>query len=228
LDPTLDAHVSKDPRILQVYREAKRRYAEAGRPHHNFDHVMRDLHRALLIAQEEEGVDYTVLIPSVLLHDIGFCTREHGKEGHDAVGARLAAELLPSVDYGQEEVEAVCHCILAHKGHAEVPGTLEAKILYDADVLEKAGLVFLIFAGKVISEFHESIGEFLNREIAHRSREIHRGLYTRKGRELEGGRLQKVLALFRQIQSEINEDRSDYGISEPDLWANHSLPDRTL
>jgi hypothetical protein len=62
LNPTLDAYVSADPRILQVYREAKRRYAEAGRPHHNFNHVMRDLHRAFLIAQEEEGVNYTVKI----------------------------------------------------------------------------------------------------------------------------------------------------------------------
>jgi uncharacterized protein len=221
LNPTLDAYVSADPRILQVYREAKHRYAEAGRAHHNFNHVLRDLHRALLIAQEEEGVNYTVLIPSVLLHDIGFCTHEHGKEGHDAVGARLAAEMLPSMGYRQNEIDAICHCIFAHKGHAEVPTTLEAKILYDADVLEKAGLVFLLFGGKVIGEFQESIDEFLSREIAHRSREISRGLYTRKSRELDGGRLQKVVSLFRQIQSEITEDRPDYRISEPDLWAKH-------
>jgi len=220
LNPTLDAHITADPRILQVYREAKGLYAKAGRPHHNFIHVMRDLHRALLIAQDEEGVDYTLLIPSVLLHDIGFCSPEHGKEGHDAVGAQMAAELLPSMGYGQEEIDAVCHCILAHKGHAEVPRTLEAKILYDADVLEKAGLVFLIFGGKVIGEFQESIEEFLVREIAHRSREISRGLYTRKGRELDNGRLQEVVSLFRRIQSEIHEERPDYRISEQDLWAN--------
>ena len=220
MNPTLDAYVNKDHRILHVYREAKRRYAEAGRPHHNFAHVMRDLHRALLIAREEEGVNYNVLIPGVLLHDIGFCTHEHGKEGHDAVGAALAAKMLPPVGYGQEEIDAVCHCIRAHKGHSEVPRTLEAKILYDADVLEKAGLVFLIFGGKVIGEFQESLDEFLRREIAHRSREISRGLYTRKGRQLDGGRLQRVVSLFRQIQGEITEDRPDYRISESDLWAN--------
>ena len=97
---------------------------------------------------------------------------------------------------------------------------MEAKILYDADVLEKAGLVFLIFGGKVIGEFQESLDEFLRREIAHRSREISRGLYTRKGRQLDGGRLQRVVSLFRQIQGEITEDRPDYRISESDLWAN--------
>lgn len=222
---TLDAHISTDPRILEVYREAKGRYTEAGRPHHNFAHVLRDLHRAFLIAREEEGVDYSVLIPAVLLHDIGFCSSDHGKEAHDSVGARVAAEMLPSLGYEQSEIDAVCHCILAHKGHAEVPRTLEAKILYDADVLEKAGLVFLIFGGKVIGEFQESIDEFLRREIAHRTREISRGLYTRKGKELDGGRLQKVVALFRQIQSEIKEDRPDYRISEPDLWTNQILPE---
>lgn len=106
MKPTLDAYVSKDPRIIQVYTEAKRRYAEAGHAHHNFLHVLRDLYRALLIAEEEEGVDYSVLIPSVLLHDIGFCTHEHGKEGHDAVGARMAAEMLPSMGYRQEEMSS--------------------------------------------------------------------------------------------------------------------------
>lgn len=221
MNPTLDDYVSADPRILQVYGEAKRRYAEAGRPHHNFIHVMRDLHRALLIAKEEDDVNYTVLIPSVLLHDIGFCTDQHEKEGHDAAGARLAAEMLSSVGYQREEIDGVCHCILAHKGHADVPRTIEAKILYDADVLEKAGLLFLVFGGKIIVEFKESIDKFLAREISHRSREIDRGLFTRKGRELEGGRLQKVIALFREIQDEVSNERPDYAISEPDLWAKH-------
>ena len=220
MNPTLDGHVRKDPRILAVYMEARRRYNETARAHHNFTHVMRDLHRALLIAQDENPVNFSVLIPSVLLHDIGFCTPDFKKEGHDIAGARLAAEILPSLAYEDKEVSAIGHCIRAHKGHAELPQTVEAKILYDADVLEKAGLVFLLFGGKIIGEFEETLDQFLEREIHHRTGEITRGLFTWKGKELDGGRLEKVLSLFSQIQTEVTQERPDYRVSEQDLWVN--------
>lgn len=217
---TLDEHIQQDPRILKVYLEARRRYAEVVLFHHNFTHVMRDLHRALVIAADQESVDYGILIPGVLLHDIGFCTPEFKKLGHDVAGARLAVEILKDLGYIEDECAAIGHCIHAHKGKVEQPQSIEARILYDADVLEKAGLVFLIWGGKIISEFNESIHDFLKREIEDRGAEITRGLYTRKARELDGGRLEKVRSMFFQIRKEITEDRPDYEISEDDLWQN--------
>jgi hypothetical protein len=218
LKPTLDEHVQRDPRILAVYSEARRRYDAAKLFHHNFTHVMRDLHRALLIAADHGSVNYDILIPSVLLHDIGFCTPAFKKLGHDVAGARLAVEILKDRDYTEDECAAVGHCIYAHKGKAELPRTIEARILYDADVLEKAGLVFLIWGGKVISEFDESIHDFLKREISDRASEMERELYTRKARELDGGRLAKVHSMFLQIRQEITAERPDYEITEDDLW----------
>ena len=220
MKPTLDEYIQRDPRILKVYQEARRRYAEVELFHHNFTHVMRDLHRALVIAADEGSADYGILIPSVLLHDIGFCTPDFKKLGHDVAGKRLAAEILKNLGYSEDECMAIGHCIHAHKGKAELPRTLEARILFDADVLEKAGLVFLIWGGKIISEFRESMHDFLKREIKDRGTELERGLYTRKARELDGGRLKKVLAMFIQIQKEINTERPDYEITEDDLWQN--------
>ena len=185
---------------------------------------MRDLHRALVIAADQESVNYGILIPSVLLHDIGFCTPDFKKLGHDVAGARLAVEILKDLEYSEDECAAISHCIHAHKGKAERPGTLEARILYDADVLEKAGMVFLIWGGKIISEFNESIHDFLKREIEDRGAEITRGLYTRKARELDGGRLEKVRSLFFQVREEITQDRPDYEITEDDLWQNTPPP----
>ena len=135
-------------------------------------------------------------------------------------GARLAVEILMGLEYSEDECKAVGHCIHAHKGKAEQPRTLEARILYDADVLEKAGMVFLIWGGKIISEFNESIHDFLKREIEDRGAEIARGLYTRKAREMDGGRLEKVRSMFFQVRKEITEDRPDYEINEDDLWQN--------
>ena len=220
MKPTLDEYIQQDPRILKVYLEARHRYAQTVLFHHNFTHVMRDLHRALVIAADEASVNYGILIPSVLLHDIGFCTSDFKKVGHDVAGARLAVEILKDLEYTDDECAAVGHCIHAHKGKADQPRTIEAQILYDADVLEKAGLVFLIWGGKVISEFNESIHHFLKREIEDRGAELARGLYTRKARELDGGRLEKVRSLFLQVRKEITEDRPDYEITEDDLWQN--------
>ena len=124
MNPTLDEHVRNDPRILAVYMEARRRYREAARAHHNFTHVMRDLHRALVIAADESSVNYSILIPSVLLHDIGFCVPAFKKEGHDLAGAHLVAQMLPPLAYEDKEVSAIAHCVRAHKGHAEIPESL--------------------------------------------------------------------------------------------------------
>ena len=222
--PILDEHIQRDPRILRVYLEARRRYGAVRLFHHNFAHVMRDLHRALLIAADQGSVNYDILIPSVLLHDIGFCTADFKKLGHDVAGARLAVEILKDQDYREDECAAIRHCIHAHKGKAELPRTIEAQILYDADVLEKAGLVFLIWGGKIISEFDETIHDFLKREITDRESELERELYTPKARELDGGRLAKVRALFLQIRNEITAERPDYEITEVDLWQDAPPP----
>ncbi len=215
---TLDHHVRQDPRILTVYTTACRLCNRKNRHHHSFYHVLRDLHRALSIAAEEEGVDYSTLIPSVLLHDIGFSDPGFKRLGHDVAGARLAEELLGDFGYEQAHTEAICHCIRAHKGKAELPQTLEAKILYDADVLEKAGLVYLIMGGKIVCEFGETISDFLNRECTDRATEVKRGFYTRKARELDGGRLEQVRSLLDSIKNEITDGRPDFGIREQDLW----------
>lgn len=215
---TLDAHMQRDPRLKEVYVAAKRRYAAAGRFHHNFAHVMRDLYRALVIAEDEGDADYSILITSVLLHDIGFCSPDSKRLGHDVAGSRLAQEILEELEFEEETRQAVGHCILAHKGLAALPETREAMILYDADVLEKSGVVFLLYAGKILCEFNESVEHLVKREVVHRGLELQRGFYTAKARELDGGRLATVRDLFARIKEEITSERLDFGTLEEDLW----------
>ena len=215
---TLDPHMKRDLRMLSVYHEARRLHEQKGLFHHNFQHVLRDLHRALLIAAEEVSVDYGVLIPGVLLHDIGFFDPDFKRLGHDVTGARLAQELLSSLDYEEETRLAIGHCIRSHKGKAEIPRTIEAKILYDADVLEKAGLTYLILGGKIVCELDETIEDFLRRETRDRASELARGFYTRKAKEVADGRLERTWSLLSEAMEEIKDLRPDYQITEEDLW----------
>jgi len=204
---TLDRHAKEDPRVLAVYIDAKRRYAEMGRYQHNF-----------------QPVKYSVLIPGVLLHDIGFSAPEFKREGHDVVGARIAREILLNLGFDEPTCAAVCHCIRSHKGKAELPETIEAKIVYDADVLEKAGTVALINDGKILCEFGETLEKFIRRDIEDRKREIARGFFTAKAREMDGGRLEKLLALLLEVQEETGRTRPDFAASEEDLWTDKSAP----
>ena len=220
LSRTLDDHVRDDPRARQVYLKARAAYDEHRLPHHNFLHIVRDQHRALLIADAEPAVEYQVLIPAVLLHDIGFFTPDYKEAGHDVTGARLAREWLFEFGYGSEQIEAICHCIRAHKGKAETPRSLEARILYDADVLEKAGAVYLILAGRVTCEFDETIEHFLAREVVDRAKESSRGYYTAMGRKLDNGRLERTRLLLDEVHTEIQTERSDIQLDESALWAD--------
>jgi len=215
---TLDEYVRNDPRILELYLTVRGLYQREDLFHHNFEHVTRDLHRALLIAAEEPSVNYGVLIPAVLLHDIGFCGADHVRLGHDVAGALLAEEILKSLDYDQESIDAICHCVRAHKAKAEEPRTLEAKIAYDADVLEKAGLPYILLGGKLISEFRETLESFLARETRDRTAEIERNFYTQKARELDGGRLARIGALLREMKEEMTSERPDFSVDESALW----------
>lgn len=217
--PTLDDHVTNDPRALQVYLKARAAYNEHRLPHHNFLHILRDMHRSLLIADTESSVDYGVLIPAVLLHDIGFFTPDYKDAGHDVTGARLAGVWLSRFGYDSAQTDAICHCIRSHKGKADTPRSLEAKILYDADVLEKAGAVYLILAGKVICEFDETIEHYLAREVVDRAKEMSRGYYTKMGRELDNGRLERTRVLLNEIHTEIQVERADIRLDESALWA---------
>ena len=217
--PTLDVLIGDDPRALQVYLKARTGYNEHRLPHHDFLHILRDMHRALIIAEAEPSVDYGVLLPAVLLHDIGFFTSEYKTLGHDVTGARLAAEWLSEFGYSSAQIDAIGHCIRAHKGKAETPHSLEAQILYDADVLEKAGAVYLILGGKVICEFDETIPHYLARESVDRAEEVSRGFYTRMGRELDNGRLERTRVLLDEVHAEIQGERADIRLDESALWA---------
>ena len=221
LSRTLDDHVSKDSRALRIYLKARAAYNEHRLPHHNFLHIVRDLHRALLIADAESAVEYQVLIPAVLLHDIGFFTPDYKDAGHDVTGARLAREWLLEFGYSAEHIEAICHCIRAHKGKAETPRSLEARILYDADVLEKAGAVSLIFCGRITCEFDETIEHCLAREVIDRAKESSRGYYTTMGRELDNGRLERTRRLLDEVHAEIQAERADVRLDESALWTDN-------
>ncbi|WP_407919520.1 HD domain-containing protein [Clostridium combesii] len=85
---------------------------------HNLDHVFRVHQLCLLLARHEKDVDLEVVIPSALLHDITRVEESKDKTGeidHAILGSELAGDILRSLDYEEEQIEKIKHCIKTHR-----------------------------------------------------------------------------------------------------------------
>jgi uncharacterized protein len=109
---------------------------------HDLAHLRRVWANARRIA-EAEGGDGEVLAAAVLLHDCVAVEKSSPLRGQ---ASRLAADragaLLAGRGWPAGRVDAVAHAIAAHSFSAGIaPGTLEARILQDADRLDAIGYV---------------------------------------------------------------------------------------
>ena len=121
--------------------EARQWYDPAD-PVHGFDHVLRVLRLAERLAREL-GADLEVVRAAALLHDASGAApsaQEGERLRHEHDSAALAAEVLAGEGWAPGRIEAVLHCIRAHRFRGtERPASLEAQVLFDADKLDVMG-----------------------------------------------------------------------------------------
>jgi len=89
-----------------------------------------------------------ILLNAALLHDAqGSHPGENSRDDHHLRSAAFAGEVLTGLGWEQDRIEAVQHCIRAHRYRKEdLPQSLEAKILFDADKLDVLGAVGVVRA----------------------------------------------------------------------------------
>ena len=126
-------------------QEQARRWYPDNDPVHGFDHVLRVVRLAERLAQAE-GADLEIVRAAALLHDaqddVGESEGSSGKRSdHHERSAELAGAVLNEEGWPRERIEAVQHCIQAHRFRDDrtVPQTLEAQVLFDADKLDAIG-----------------------------------------------------------------------------------------
>ncbi len=113
---------------------------------HSWSHIRRVRSLAQEIAKEDEKVDYWILEPAILLHDIERQKEDEDKTGevcHAEESAKTASIILSNIfEYPKGKICYVEHCVKTHRFRArEKPCTIEAKILFDADKLDAIGAV---------------------------------------------------------------------------------------
>lgn len=112
---------------------------------HDIDHIMRVYNLAMTIAKGEQDVDLDILQAGVLLHDIGGAREANdptGQTDHAVVGAEMAKPILEKFEYSDDQIKHVQACILSHRYRNDnLPETIEAKIIFDADKLDATGAI---------------------------------------------------------------------------------------
>ncbi len=148
------------PRLRKLYQAAEAAFKEKDPIAHNWEHVCRDVLNAVWIGLEE-GADMNIVMPAMILHDLGYVTHSHDPRQHPLHGSRECYRFLG--DWSPEERKKISACIQKHKGkypgfdHPE-PQTLEEKIVCDADQVDKFGWVGFTQMMKVYVEYGYLMG----------------------------------------------------------------------
>ena len=153
-----------DPRgadgLDQQVRQFAQRHFHGARGSHAWDHTLRVCRLGEHIGRIE-GADSLVVLTAAYLHDIGRERQDasRGKLCHARLGAELAAPFVETLPLSAPRRENILHCIRSHRFRGDcVPGTLEARVLFDADKLDAIGAVGIarayLFAGEIGARLH--------------------------------------------------------------------------
>jgi len=121
--------------------------------YHDIGHTRNVLEAAMFIAANENISDEekSLLRIAVALHDSGFL---FSYNNHEEKGCDFAKEILPEYNFSKDQVEKICHLIMATKS-PQTPQTLLERIICDADLdyLGRAGVE--ITANKLFEELKQ-------------------------------------------------------------------------
>jgi HD domain len=97
-------------------------------------HLFRVRDIAIALSEKEGGCS-DIVEAGAWLHDCGLI---EGDTDHDKKGRGIAGEFLATLGLDKDTCERVLHCIEVHEGFGNAM-TIEAKVVHDADVLDKMG-----------------------------------------------------------------------------------------
>ena len=194
-------YLADDDRLRAVATYTKQRFdAEKRLTAHNWEHISRDTLNAIVIG-EAEGADMSIVLPAIVMHDIGYLSgpdKDHGPRG---------AEMLPEylktagIVYSAHEVDKQASCIHTHKGSrwGGHPEGLEAKVVADADLLEKFGPFGVYQTIRTFGEFGWSLADLLERAKVRQTEPL--TLETETARRLAEPGTRFVAEFFRELKN---------------------------
>ncbi len=206
--------------------EEARKWYQPSDPVHGFDHILRVYVLATRLARQE-GADLEIVQAAALLHDTGSEDNPELKvadrKKHHQASAAFALKVLSKEGWSPGRIAAVQHCIEAHRFRDEcnVPETIEAMVLFDADKLDAIGAIgvaravafaaranqpiftepsekFISAGQKIPGEHHSAYHEYI-----YKLSKITGRLYTVSGRKMAEERDRFMAVFFKRLQAEV-------------------------
>ena len=211
---------------MPTIEDAKKWY-EGSDAVHDFEHVKRVYFLAEKIGVKE-GADLEIVQAAALLHDSkGSDSGKDCRRGHHLTSALFAGEVLKKEGWPEERIEAVQHCIRAHRfrDDSENPQSIEAMVLFDSDKLDVLGAIgiartvgysvlanepiyvepsqkFLETGEKEEGEPHSAYHEHLFKLV-----KIKDLLYTKTAREIAAERSEYINGFFVRLAAEMRGEK---------------------
>lgn len=142
-----------DEKVLAELREVAKttfkKYEKKINPAHRWDHVVRVINICKKILIYEKDADANITLGTAILHDIG---RYKDSEGDHAYwSAEEARKILEEKKINTEDINKIVEIIKYHNSYGselpkEIQGSLEYKILVDADRIDSFGPLGIIRA----------------------------------------------------------------------------------
>jgi uncharacterized protein len=109
---------------------------------HDFEHIMRVYKNAQKMCKQEK-VNEKLILSAVLLHDIVSYPKSDKRSKNSSIhSAKKSKSMLEKYDFSKDEITIISNAIRDHSfSQNKVPGTLEGKILQDADRLDAIGAI---------------------------------------------------------------------------------------
>ena len=159
-------------------------------------HLERTVKIALSLSKRKD-VREDIAAAGAWLHDVGL---HLGNEGHCFSGARFIQPFLDELGLNEDDIERVTHCIEAHDG--EVPArTLEAKVVHDADTLDKMGPLGFVRHAWKIANITDHDPSRLADEVERHLRERIQRIYLPETKEKTSDLDRKLKDMVRDKQS---------------------------
>jgi HD superfamily phosphodiesterase len=152
----------------------------------------------------EESVDPFIVIAGALLHDIGKTT-DNFAGFHGLFGGSIADEFLEGIEVKRSKNEKIRRAVVRHTPTSGIPPeTPEEKIIYDADTLDRLGLMGLLrgFIGK-----EGSMQDILEKYMQRRQRDYNK-LHYEVSKELGMGQAQELEGFSAVIQKRLDDRMS--------------------
>jgi len=165
------------------------------------------------------------------LHDIARVEESEDMTGeidHAVLGSEVASNILRTLEYEDEKIEKIKQCIVTHRFRTgNIPNTIEAKILFDADKLDAIGAIGIARTFMLSGQFgqrlvlNNSVNDYLNKNTVENGRikdisqhtpfieyevklkKIPNKLYTEKAKEIGKERIEFMEEFFHRLRLDV-------------------------